>query len=366
MDIQVEKKHPKQIGRTSVLQQTAYWSEVKRKQGFEPKAFDIRVRRNDHFIIDDLLMIVQDIGNGFRIGYVPYGPTMVPDEESQGEFLEELSDLIRPGINDRCIALRYDLSWESFWAKDDAFYEENDTWKGPPPVMNQELRINFNTKKWNLRKSSTNILPSDTLFIDLSQTEEELLRQMRAKTRYNIRLSYRRGVRIRKASFNELDTWYKLYKETCKRNKIHLHDFEYFKTVLGTGADDCLSPAEVELLFAEKNRQPLAAMFLSYSGQRATYLYGASSSAKRNHMATYALQWDAIRRAKGKGYKEYDMFGVAPHPNPGHPLYGLHRFKTGFGGHIYHRLGCWDYPFDAEKYEMFLSAEMNGQGYHLF
>lgn len=82
-------------------------------------------------------------------------------------------------------------------------------------------------------------------------------------------------------------------------------------------------------------------------------------------MATYALQWEAIRRSKMKGCTEYDMFGVAPRPDPSHPLYGLYRFKTGFGGKIFHRMGCWDYPLDPKAYQAYQTSEMQSHGYHL-
>lgn len=61
---------------------------------------------------------------------------------------------------------------------------------------------------------------------------------------------------------------------------------------------------------------------------------------------------------------EYDMFGVSPNPDPSHPMYGLYRFKQGFGGEIFHQLGCWDYPIDDEKYNYFVAKEMGMQGYY--
>ena len=81
-------------------------------------------------------------------------------------------------------------------------------------------------------------------------------------------------------------------------------------------------------------------------------------------MASYALQWEAMNIAKEMGCTEYDMFGVAPASDPGHPLYGLYRFKSGFGGELFHSLGCWDYPFDLEKYKTFCSVELTQKGYH--
>mgnify|MGYP006303345875 FL=1 len=134
---------------------------------------------------------------------------------------------------------------------------------------------------------------------------------------------------------------------------------------MNTRAGNSKSPAHVELLIARAEQEPLAAIFLVITGQRATYLYGASSSKKRNFMATYALQWEAMKRAKQFGCTEYDLFGVSPTPNPSHPLYGLYRFKSGFGGSVFHRMGCWDYPLEPDTYTLFSAREMQQQGYHL-
>ena len=373
MEVQVKSKITKEIRKKSILQQTAFWSEVKRKQGIRSKAFDIKINASDlyvstrrqNYVVDDLLILFQNIGDGFCMGYVPYGPTIKPSEENQGLFLEELSESLRPYLPDNCVALRYDLLWESLWAKDDSYFDSKGSWTGPPARVNQELRLNFETRNWNLKKANTNILPSDTVFIDLQKNEKALLQNMKPKTRYNVRLSMRKGVRVRKADLQDLDIWYKLYKETCNRNRLFLHDIKFFRTILGTKAHDIRSPAEVELLIAKIGKKPLAAIFLVYFGQRATYLYGSSSSANRRYMATYALQWEALRRAKKRGCAKYDMFGVAPQPDPSHPLYGLYRFKVGFGGDLFHRMGCWDYPLNSTTYEMYLASEMNRTGYHL-
>lgn len=82
-------------------------------------------------------------------------------------------------------------------------------------------------------------------------------------------------------------------------------------------------------------------------------------------MPTYALQWDAMCRAKACGCRDYDMFGVSPSSDPAHPMYGLYRFKKGFGGEMYHQLGCWDYPVDEKEYSRLLAYEMTLDGYYL-
>mgnify|MGYP001327293983 CR=1 FL=1 len=372
MELQISKKQVQDIDRAPVLQQTSFWSKFKKKQGVRSKSFDIMIRADDFFpsspesddIKDDFLILFQEIGHGCKIGYVPYGPTLEPCEESQGLFLEELSESLRPYLDMNCILVRYDLSWESLWAKDDSRFG-GDGWIGPPEKKNQEIRLNFNTRYWNLKKANTDMLPKDTVFINLANSKEKILGRMKAKTRYNIRLAQRKGVRVRKADLSDLDIWYTLYRETCSRNNIFLHDLSYFRTILCTRAKETRSPAEVELLIAECNETPLAAMFLVYSARRATYLYGASSSSDRNLMAPYLLQWEAIQRAKRRGCTEYDMFGVAPNRDPSHPMHGLYRFKTGFGGEPFHRMGCWDYPLERKKYEAFLLMEMQSQGYYL-
>jgi lipid II:glycine glycyltransferase (peptidoglycan interpeptide bridge formation enzyme) len=188
---------------------------------------------------------------------------------------------------------------------------------------------------------------------------------MKPKTRYNISLAMRRGVEVKVHGMESLDIWYNLYKETAIRNSFMLHSLDYFKIILTEKANDTNSPAEVLLLIAEYDGNPLAAMFLVISDNRATYLYGASTSYRRNLMATYAVQWRAMTIAKERGCVEYDMFGVSPGCDESHPMHGLFRFKSGFGGELHHSMGCWDYPLDNEVYACYVAAEKSHQGYHV-
>jgi lipid II:glycine glycyltransferase (peptidoglycan interpeptide bridge formation enzyme) len=362
------KKSRRELFKTPIVQQTAFWSEVKKNLGNEPLAFDFTVRAvaPDNGLkaaaTSDILVLISNVGTDSSIAYVPYGPEYEPLPEEQGIFLEELSECIREFLPKNCLMIRYDLFWESLWAKDADHYD-GDRWLGPPDKDIQELRFNFQTIKWNLKKSGTNNLPSSTVFLDLTRDLSSIKMAMKPKTRYNTELAIRRGVYV--IETENLETWYDLYRETALRNGLYLHSIDYFRSVLNIHSDNTRSPAEVILLVAMHDRQPLAAMFLVISGSRATYLYGASSSQKRNFMAPYALQWQAIKIAKEKNCTEYDMFGVSPQPNPSHPLFGLYRFKTGFGGKVYHTLGCWDYPFDEQTYRLFSLSELTSQGYHI-
>jgi len=116
--------------------------------------------------------------------------------------------------------------------------------------------------------------------------------------------------------------------------------------------------SEIHFLLAKYGRDILAGAIVGISGTTATYLFGASSNQNRNLMGPYALQWTAIRLARAKGCRVYDMGAVPPTGDPNHPFYGMYRFKIGFGGSMVHRSGSWDFPIDANHYATFRNTEM--------
>lgn len=369
----IQQKEIKEIYRTSIIQQTAFWSKVKTLQGVETKAYNFKSKlsnlfvntEDDNYFIGDLLIIIQKLDLDHCIAYVPYGPEIEPSAENQGAFLEQLSEGLREFLPKNCIMIRYDLSWESQWAKEDDCYDLHGNWIGVPEKRIQEMRVNYSTNHWNLRKANTDILPSNTIFMDLLKTTDNLLGDMKAKTRYNINLAIRKGVKIKSLGMESLEIWYDLYRQTAQRNNFFLHSIEYFRVVIAARANDTTSPADVYLLVAEVDDKPLAAMFLIVANKRGTYLYGASASENRNYMATYALQWRAMELSKQMGCTEYDFFGISPNADPSHPMFGLYRFKSGFGGQVFHTMGCWDYPLSKEKYQYYASIEFKNQSYHL-
>lgn len=370
----VKHKEIEQVFKTPILQQTAFWSKVKRRFGMDSVALNFKVKSSvlkssdkdsEEYVITDLLLLLHRFDNEYSIAYVPYGPEIEPDPEMQGEFLEVLSEQIREYLPQKCFMIRYDLVWKSLWAGDDDYFDNEGIWMGPPSREMQELRFNIGTQYGNLIKSASNNLPSNTIFVNISNSNENILGNMKPKTRYNIMLSERKGVNVKVCGMESLEIWYELYKETASRNNFYLHSIDYFRVILTERANDTLSPAEVLLLIAEADSKPLAALFLVISGNRGTYLYGASSGNNRNFMATYALQWKAMNIASDRGCIQYDLFGVSPIGDPSHPMYGLYRFKTGFGGKLHHSMGCWDYPLDHKVYSFFTASEMNHKGYHL-
>ena len=374
MYCKVEPKDYHEVNKSNIVQQTGYWARVKHAQGIRSLTFQYKVSKdiikpslsNDNsFTNDDLVVLLQYFDNKHCMAYVPYGPKDEPEDENHGLFLEMLSEALLPYLPEDCVGIRFDLPWESQWAKDSDYFDSEGNWEGPPELHSQEMRVNFKTEHWNLVKSRTDVLPSGTVFLDLEKDEDSLLSAMKSKTRYNIRLSQRKGVRVKAYGSEMLDTWFRLYKETALRNGIRVHDDSYFRSVLTAKTKDLKSSAHTKLLMADYKGEYLAAMFLVLSKERGTYLFGASSGRKRNLMPTYALQWQALIEARNAGCKEYDMFGAAPNANPAHPMHGLYRFKKGFGGKLFHRMGCWDYVADADGYRICKAAEINNQAYHL-
>jgi len=380
MHVDLEPKRTKHIQPSPYLHQTAYWGRLKKRHGFEARAFDIFLqdesgRRSDNGeafrqspgpseeASSDMLVVLRSLGREAQMAYVPFGPEFLPDEEQRGLWLEHLSERLRPHLPDSCLFIRFDLPWISPWVEDESRYTADNQWCGEPKTRVQEMRMNFDTEHWNLRKAPTDLLPKDTVILDVSAAEDRILQRMKPKTRYNIRLSTRKGVRVREAGLDELPLWYELYCETAERHSMLLNDIDYFRSALLTEAGDSSSPARVRLLLAEVSGRPIAGIIAAFSGKRATYLYGASSSRSRGFMAPHALQWAAICMARKAGCSEYDLFGISPSADPSHPMYGLYRFKIGFGGRIVHRQGCWDYPFDEERYEMFRTSEMRGPAF---
>ena len=350
---------------TRILQQTAFWAKFKNNTGWNPAPFDIfesdPVRPGYWIHQGDILILFRELQSGGVIAYAPYGPEMVPEQERQGAWLEELSDAIRDYLPEACFAIRFDLSWPSPWNEQHGATQQ---WYELPDTPIQEMRMNFGTRNWNLRKSPSNILPSNTVILPLEKDPAVMLGKMKPKTRYNIRLSQRKKISVRLSGEQDLDKWFYLYNQTVKRNRIAGEQKDYFQQVLLTDARDTISPAVIKLLLAETNGTPLAGMFLALSQSRATYLYGASASHHREMMAPYLLQWNAIQYAQQMGCTEYDLFGISSNPDPSNPMYGLYRFKTGFGGKVRHRLGCWDYPFRHDAYEHFRMIEILSPGFH--
>lgn len=368
MICKLETKPIEELKTTNILPQTPFWGRVKKKQGFIPKGFEITISKKllsnksdfSEEVEEDLLVLIKYLDDKTCFAYVPYGPKLEPTFENKGPFLEELSESIKKFLPDDCIFIRYDLMWENQWAREDAYFDEKGSWIGPPSPKTQEYRVNFSTNHWNLHKSLEDQLPKNTFFLDLTKSEEELLLKMRYNTRYNVKKAKKMGVQVKEYGLDHIDEWHKLYTETAERQGMPMQTKEFFATIL-KNQDNSKNGVTVKMLMADIDGKFLSSMFLVLSKERGTYLYGASTSKKNNLMASYCLQWESIKIAKARGCKGYDMFGSAPNLDETHPLHGVHIYKKGFGGDLYHRMGCWDYPYDKNLYKVYRLQEIRNR-----
>jgi lipid II:glycine glycyltransferase (peptidoglycan interpeptide bridge formation enzyme) len=218
-------------------------------------------------------------------------------------------------------------------------------------------------------RAATDIQPPDTVLLDLAADEERLLSRMKPKWRYNVKLAGKKGVEIEETAVasstdsgaSAIERFYRLYELTARRDRIALHPQHYYGK-LAELASLPASKADLRIWIARYEGEDLAAIITLFMDGHAVYLYGASSDRHRNLMPAYALQWAAIRAAKASGCGDYDFYGIPPTDDPGHPMSGLYRFKTGFGGIILHKAGSWDYPFHAPLYRIYRLAE-NGRAF---
>lgn len=169
-------------------------------------------------------------------------------------------------------------------------------------------------------------LPRNTLQLDLSLSEENLLKQMTQKGRYHIKQAEKAGVRVRKGHCDDLSLFYTLLTHTSERDGFSVHQKDFYKDFLG------ILHERAHFYLAFFAEELLAGMLVTHFGNTATYYYGASSHFHREMKASYLLQWYAIIEARKAGLKVYDFLGIAPEGIKNHPWEGVTQFKTRFGG----------------------------------
>jgi len=224
-----------------------------------------------------------------------------------------------------------------------------------PNLFVEELECAFEVPPDGFSPAIQNIQPPRTIVIDITGEESEMLARMKQKTRYNIRLAQKRGVTVQSAQ--DLALFHRLMKETGERDGFGVHSLEYYQK-----AFDSFHPlGKCELLFASYRSEPIAALMVFAQGNTAWYFYGASSDLYRELMPTYLLQFEAMLWARAKGCSKYDLWGV---PDADQAtledgflqrkdgLWGVYRFKRGFGGELRRSVNPWQriyqplfYPF---------------------
>lgn len=250
----------------------------------------------------------------FYFGYLPKGP--FPNKD----FTDALLQIAK---EQNCVAIKIE-----------------------PNVLKTSKKIDS-----RLKKSPHPLFTKHNLLLDLQKSEEDILKNMHPKTRYNIKVAQKHKVEIKQLNNDEGFIIYKdLYFETTKRQNYHGHSPHYHKLVWQTLKDSGI--AKIIIAFYEK--EPLTAWMLFTFKDTLYYPYGGSSDKHRNVMATYLLAWEAIKLGKKLGYKYFDLWGaLSPDEPQDHPFRGFTRFKEGLGSELVEYIGSYDliinpliyYPF---------------------
>jgi peptidoglycan pentaglycine glycine transferase (the first glycine) len=301
------------------LLQMGEWGELKKDFGWKP----VRIISGDV----GAQILFRRLPLGFTIGYMPK-----PVESGQWAvgselFWDEVNSICK---KNRAVFLKL----------------EPDTW---------EDKFILHPSSFILSKH--NIQPPRTITLDIKDSEVDILARMKPKCRYNIRLAEKKGVTVR--AWDDIAAFHEMMTVTGGRDGFGVHSKEYYQR-----AYELFHPkGTCELLVAEYEGKPLASLMVFANAKRAWYVYGASNNEERNRMPTYLLQWEAIRWAKVRGCAEYDLWGVpdeneetleAQFESRHDGLWGVYRFKRGFGGQLKRAAQALDRVYNPILYWMYL------------
>ena len=398
-DININKITESKTPNEGTFLQTPFWCEFKTSHGWQYNRFDVNVTLSKSYIESlkaegcekstftndaynksfELAVLNRSFLKGlFSIAYIPLMPELpfectseevinaamaddgetvavvnqefVTPETQTIEFaflLSELSKALKPLLPKNTMVIRFDpeVTFTNLEDRD---------------LFNYGLKTVAWADKLKLKKNKVDIQPPDSTLVSLEGTEDEILARMHQKWRYNIRLSERKGVIIKKYNgdsaeiSSKIDKFYELTKETNARDGNASHAKSYYRDLILSSAKQLKEGKdvpEVNLYIAEHEGDEIASIVTLFSKTESVYLYGASSNNKRNLMPNHLLQWTAMKDAKAYGSKYYDMYGMPPEgKDENHPMHGLYMFKANFGGKNIHRTGSWDVPLNAVYY----------------
>jgi peptidoglycan pentaglycine glycine transferase (the first glycine) len=220
----------------------------------------------------------------------------------------------------------------------------------------QDTRSELTRRGWKF--SQDQIQFRNTALIDLSPSEDEMLRRMKQKTRYNVRLAKKKGVSVRAGTAADFPLLYRMYAETSVRDSFLIRGEDYYQTVWRTFGQSSIvnrqsSMPFSEPLIAEVAGQAVGAVSVFYFAGQAICLFGMSRDEHREKMPNYLLQWEAMRRAKTLGCQIYNLWGAPDEFDESDELWGVFRFKEGLGGYVLRTIGAWDFPARPVMYKLY-------------
>jgi lipid II:glycine glycyltransferase (peptidoglycan interpeptide bridge formation enzyme) len=315
------------------LLQTTNWARLKNRFGWS--SHRVWMKKDGRYVAGAQVLFRSAALGIVKIGYIPHGPLVDWEDEQQVNVL--FSQIDQSAYQHGAGIVKMEpLLWqqempESAWA---AICE-----RGQSVI------------------TADTIQPPRTIMVDLRPSTEEIMAAMKSKTRYNIRLSARKGVTVREGTADDIPAFNRLMAVTGQRDSFGTHAPEYYRD-----AFQLFAPQHAILLIAEYEGRPLAASFITAFGKTGSYLYGASGNEERNRMPAYAVQWAAMRWAKERGCTQYDLWGIpdaeeeqleAEFTERRDGLWPIYRAKRGYGGRIQRTVGAADRVYNQRLYQLY-------------
>jgi lipid II:glycine glycyltransferase (peptidoglycan interpeptide bridge formation enzyme) len=299
--------------------QTAWWADILSTYGC--RTFEVVVGKSEDSILGGARVLAESFAHGKCYYYVPDGPVLPADPaEAKYVFAATMISIDMQRRSERRVVshVRLEPRWQ---------------------VTPEFVRGFRETRSWKE--------PRQTLCMDLTQSGDAILEQMKPKGRYNVRLAARKGVSVvEDRSERGFSDFLALYRETFDRHGLRGHSDRYLKKLR-----DLVFPFDRgTIFFAEYEGQRLATALVLYQGNTATYKYGGSSVNHRNVMASYLLHYEVMLKAKARGHSWYDFYGMAPTGAPDHRFAGFTAFKNKFGGTRFSWVPTLEYVYDEDAF----------------
>lgn len=350
------------------LLQTSQWADLKSHFGWVPyflvwtedqSGLQMRVYHEDKIEagipVAAGLLLEREAFPWLRVLYMPKGP-LLADWSNQDLSEKILDDLAGFARQRRTLQLKIDPDLELGWG-----VPGGDDFQGC--AEGKDFLEMLRRKGWVY--SPEQIQFKNTVLVDLTEDEDQILARMKSKTRYNIRLSGRKGIQIRLGGDSDLPALYRMYADTSLRAGFAIRGEAYYLKLWRSFLDESKGEGDdpqAQPIIAEYEGQMVAGAVIFKFGKQAWYLHGMSLPEHSEKMAPHLVQWEAIRWAKDQGCEKYDMWGAPDEFDESDSLWGVYRFKRGFGGEVTLTIGAWDFParpFSYAVYSRWLPRVLN-------
>jgi peptidoglycan pentaglycine glycine transferase (the first glycine) len=321
--------------------QTGLWGKLKAKFGWDVAWVLSNKDQPAGGNAAGVQILFRNLPLGYSMAYIPKGPVGGNKEKSTG-YLGW--DAIWPEVDELCHRRK-----AIFLKVEPDLFEPLELIENPEGLLSIPMPQGFTS-------SVHSIQPLRTILVDLSVSEAQILARMKQKTRYNIRLAGKKGIKVIASS--DVETFHRMLIVTGARDGFGVHRVEYYREAYRLFEPE----GQCQLFLASFNGEPVAGLMAFARGSKSWYFYGASTDQYRDLMPNYALQWEAMRWARSLGCTIYDMWGVpdfdlhtleANYAGRSGGLWGVYRFKRGFGGKIHRSAGPWDRIYQPTLYTFY-------------